>query len=228
MLTPPWVQVKRPLHNAGSLYASSIVNGCVTCAHDKDESFTLYAVIPEDISPRRVMARVCRQTANQDVTTSSISLRGAHDEDKPFSPYAVTPPKRFSPRRVIVRVCRRTANQDGTTSSIQHVLGSALASKSIKTLETWWRSNFKLVALGVPTCAQDALDVTQRLVDLADDLFGRKHGVYASALNDQALMLKSVGELAAATDTYLKALEVKNYRIVGAFVYVGEGIPTHV
>ncbi|CAM9801210.1 unnamed protein product [Sphacelaria rigidula] len=55
---------------------------------------------------------------------------------------------------------------------------------------------------------QDALDVTQRLVDLADDLFGRKHGVYASALNDQALMLKSVGELAAATDTYLKALEV--------------------
>lgn len=58
--------------------------------------------------------------------------------------------------------------------------------------------------------AQDALEVTQRVVDMTDDLFGRKHGVYASALNDQALMLKSIGQLAAATDTYLKALEVNH------------------
>lgn len=56
---------------------------------------------------------------------------------------------------------------------------------------------------------QDALDVTQRLVDLVDDLLGRNHAVYASALNDQALMLKSVGRLTDATDTYLKALEVR-------------------
>lgn len=112
----------------------------------------------------------------------------------------------------------------------QYVLGSALAEQ--KHQGTRNSAAIKLCArcsggTNVLTLAQDALEVTQRLVDLADDLFGRKHGVYASALNDQALMLKSVGELAAATDTYLKALEVKRKRVVDALVYVGEGTPTY-
>ncbi|CAN0316091.1 unnamed protein product [Ectocarpus sp. 12 AP-2014] len=63
---------------------------------------------------------------------------------------------------------------------------------------------------------QDALEVTERLVDQVDDHFGRAHGVYGSALSDMALMLKSVGRHQEATDTYLKALEV--YRAV----YKGE------
>lgn len=50
--------------------------------------------------------------------------------------------------------------------------------------------------------------MTQRLVDQVDDHFGRSHGVYASALNDQALMLKSMGRYSDAADTYMKALEV--------------------
>ncbi|CAN0062523.1 unnamed protein product, partial [Hapterophycus canaliculatus] len=63
---------------------------------------------------------------------------------------------------------------------------------------------------------QDALEVTQRLVDQVDDHFGRAHGVYGSALSDMALMMKSTGRHQEATETYLKALEV--YR----FVYKGE------
>jgi len=55
---------------------------------------------------------------------------------------------------------------------------------------------------------QDALEVTHRLVDQVDDHFGRAHGVYASALSDMALMMKSVGQYKEATDVYLKALEV--------------------
>lgn len=50
--------------------------------------------------------------------------------------------------------------------------------------------------------------MTYRLVDQVDDHFGRAHGVYASALSDMALMMKSVGQYKEATDVYLKALEV--------------------
>lgn len=73
-----------------------------------------------------------------------------------------------------------------------------------------------LVAVGRVSCCvfcagalvQDALEVTHRLVDQVDDHFGRAHGVYASALSDMALMMKSIGKHKDATDTYLKALEV--------------------
>lgn len=58
------------------------------------------------------------------------------------------------------------------------------------------------------TSQQDALEVTQRLVDQVDDHFGRAHGVYGSALSDMALMMKSTGRHQEATETYLKALEV--------------------
>eukprot|EP00752_Nemacystus_decipiens_P003102 g2873.t1 len=63
---------------------------------------------------------------------------------------------------------------------------------------------------------QDALEVTQRLVDQVDDHFGRNHGVYGSALSDMALMMKAMGNHQEATEVYLKALEV--YRTV----YQGE------
>lgn len=64
------------------------------------------------------------------------------------------------------------------------------------------------VSFCVGALVQDALEVTHRLVDQVDDHFGRAHGVYASALSDMALMMKSVGQHKDATDTYLKALEV--------------------
>lgn len=50
--------------------------------------------------------------------------------------------------------------------------------------------------------------MTERLVDQVDDHFGRKHGVYGSALSDMALMMKSTGKHQEATEVYLKALEV--------------------
>lgn len=50
--------------------------------------------------------------------------------------------------------------------------------------------------------------MTQRLVDQVDDHFGRKHGVYGSALSDMALMMKSTGKHQEATEINLKALEV--------------------
>lgn len=70
-----------------------------------------------------------------------------------------------------------------------------------------------LVVLSIPpmrfAVQQDALEVTHRLVDQVDDHFGRAHGVYGSALSDMALMMKSMGQHKEATNTYLKALEVR-------------------
>lgn len=51
--------------------------------------------------------------------------------------------------------------------------------------------------------------MTHGLCDQVENHFGREHGVYASTLNDMALMLKSMGKFDDAIVTYLKALEVR-------------------
>ncbi|CAN0087822.1 unnamed protein product, partial [Discosporangium mesarthrocarpum] len=55
---------------------------------------------------------------------------------------------------------------------------------------------------------EDAMESTQLLCDQTAHHFGRMHPVYASALNDQALMLKSQGKYQDAIETYMEALEV--------------------